>query len=239
MKKIFILPALLLAFICCGLNTLQAQTFKALGPKIYVFDTVHVNHNLDHTFKVINLTANKITIDWYQLKSQLPSAWSSQVCDNNNCYAANMIPKQSTPASASAITNKDTLGLIGSWKPTSNSAMNDTLILVVFDHNNPTYKDTFTAVFTQATTGIEAATYGTLSFNINPNPVKDLIKIYTQNLHAGKVEIFNLNGQCLSTQMMGNFSSASINAEMLKPGIYILKYTDLSGNFGTRKFIKE
>lgn len=71
---------------------------------------------------------------------------------------------------------------------------------------------------------------------IFPNPVRDMIQIKS-NLQIASYEIYNVNGQIITSNLM-RLNNSKIDASQLPKGIYLLKLTDTKGNTQISKFIK-
>ena len=67
-----------------------------------------------------------------------------------------------------------------------------------------------------------------------PNPVKDILNFSTL-YESGKIEIFNMNGKLIYTQLIQN--NEIVNIEFLKPGSYLLSI-EHNGNKEIHKLIK-
>lgn len=106
---------------------------------------------------------------------------------------------------------------------------------IYFDVNDVVMTNT---VFSQfpLPSGIEGT--GQLSkVELYPNPVKDILNIATDARAYNALSIYNILGQCVSSQKM-SANTTSINVSTLVPGSY---YVSLKGEAGTRtiKFEKQ
>lgn len=98
--------------------------------------------------------------------------------------------------------------------------------------NNACRMDDFSIVAAPLST----SDFGSLKFNIYPNPAKDIVIVNAVE-NIKKIEIFNILGQRM---IASDFSAhnAQINVSNLSQGTYLIKtYTDNA--VGTKKFIKQ
>ena len=242
MKKLLLHTALASLILFSGISALKAQSFKMIGPKLYVFTGATAGTlAFGHNFQYVNISSDTLKVKWWEIKNTTKyTDWSDQVCDNSSCYVDQSLPRDTNGEVTAAILKSDTSAFIGDWTPKVVTTKNDTFSYVVVDIKHHSYRDTFTVVFTPvAATGIESMNYGTIQLETSPNPVTNTLRITSKNLRAGTVEIFSLAGQKLQATTVGESQYTSLNTETLNPGMYLLRYTDKSGNFGLRKFIKE
>jgi len=73
------------------------------------------------------------------------------------------------------------------------------------------------------------------AINVYPNPVKDKIRIATNNTNITSFTIFNVLGQNV---MHGNLIDNKVGVESLKQGVYIIKFNAIDTQY-TSRFIKE
>ncbi len=71
-------------------------------------------------------------------------------------------------------------------------------------------------------------TNANLFVTMSPNPVADIMKLNFQGLEISKIEIFNTAGS--SVYRSGADIRNEINVTKFTPGIYVVSFTDLSGN---------
>ncbi len=240
MKKLLLQSALFSFLFITGISALQAQSFKVIAPKLFVFNKVYKDTTQGHNFQYINISGADLKLDWYQFfRPADVSSWNYQMCDNAACYAGSAMPTPGNSRTTAATPKTDTSAFLGDWTPTANTSANDTFKYLIFEHGNFTNRDTLIVVFSPVTTGIEKMNYGTIQLETSPNPVTNTLRITSKNLRAGTVEIYNLAGQKLQAITVGESQYTTLNTETLNPGMYILRYTDKNGDFGLRKFIKE
>jgi hypothetical protein len=92
--------------------------------------------------------------------------------------------------------------------------------------------------------GVTAATILKESeFKIFPNPVRDVLRIYSGASLSGNlfIEIMNIAGQKIYAQPIDGdkLNSSEINISHLKSGIYFLRITNGRTLLADRKFIKD
>ena len=66
-----------------------------------------------------------------------------------------------------------------------------------------------------------------------PNPASTILNVGGEFAFA-KAELFNLQGQLMSTS-----TSKEINVSSLKTGMYLIRVTSQSGSIATERFIKK
>jgi len=96
-----------------------------------------------------------------------------------------------------------------------------------------------TAANSTLTGDVHSSTLATLNttkpkIQIFPNPVSDIISISGLN-NMTSVEIFNMNGQLIKTDQLGN----KINVSALTPGVYLLRVTAKDSQIHEFKFVKK
>lgn len=96
-----------------------------------------------------------------------------------------------------------------------------------------------TATNSTMTGDVHSSTLATTEFTkckiqIFPNPVADIISISGLDT-INSVEIFNMNGQLIKTDQLGN----KINVSSLMPGVYLLRATGKDSQIHEFKFVKK
>ena len=76
------------------------------------------------------------------------------------------------------------------------------------------------------------------TLKIYPNPATTELRIMNYELRIEKVEIFDLSGKQILTQII-NQKSEIVNVSKLQSGTYLLKAQDIFGHEYATKFIKE
>jgi hypothetical protein len=79
-----------------------------------------------------------------------------------------------------------------------------------------------------------------LSIGLYPNPTRDEFTLdFEYALESISVSITDLNGKIISTQLFnGNHKQIQMNATDLKPGVYFVEITTLSGKLGRERLVK-
>jgi hypothetical protein len=96
-----------------------------------------------------------------------------------------------------------------------------------------------TATNSTMTGDVHSSTLATLNITkpkiqIFPNPVSDIISISGLD-NMTSIEIFNMNGQLIKTDQLGN----TINVSVLTPGVYLLRVTAKDSQIHEFKFVKK
>ena len=92
--------------------------------------------------------------------------------------------------------------------------------------------------------GIESTSTDDISFNINklliaPNPVKNNLKISSENLLIRRILVFSILGELIIEKEVNLNNIQSLNVENLGKGIYIIKAYDDKNKYEIGKFIKQ
>ncbi len=86
-------------------------------------------------------------------------------------------------------------------------------------------------------TNTENLLENSLKFTVSPNPVNDFLTIKSDENQKGRLEIIDLQGKIVKTQVFSD-NLLQISTDALAKGFYILHIATETGNFRT-KFIKE
>lgn len=87
--------------------------------------------------------------------------------------------------------------------------------------------------------GVNSNDLDSTSFNIYPNPTKDIVTISnTDNLALSGVEVLDINGRTVKTVKLSNVSETQINLSDLSAGVYMMKVSSDNGTV-TKKIVKE
>lgn len=75
--------------------------------------------------------------------------------------------------------------------------------------------------------------------NLYPNPANDLLYLTFENNDMQRIEILDLTGKVVFSKNNINTTSQSVNISKFAQGIYLLKYQQKDGAWGSNKFVKE
>ena len=75
-----------------------------------------------------------------------------------------------------------------------------------------------------------------ISFNLYPNPVESYMVIESATLRGGSISVYDIYGNLKHNQIVTS-DKTLLDARGYTNGMYLLKYTDKSGNSVTKKFI--
>jgi len=76
------------------------------------------------------------------------------------------------------------------------------------------------------------------SFDLLPNPSKDMVNIRLQNNQAGNLEIYNISGVIVfQHSIIENQSDININLNNFSSGVYLVKYITLNGGIIVKRLI--
>ncbi len=156
-----------------------------------------------------------------------PKNWSHYICAAGTCYPPNqdtlrinVAPNETMEMKYDIDVISPTNGDVGTFKVTIiNNQNTDEVITRNFRVNvNQTSKNkSFQNIF-----------------SVYPNPVSTTLFVKTNSQNVSYTELFNINGQLISTQ-----SENKINVESLTPGVYLIKIHTIEGHSEFHKFIKQ
>lgn len=186
-----------------------------------------------------NNTDNELTIVWKRTVNNLPSGWTSSICDKVACWAANIDSK-----SFSILGNK-TEKLDVHFYPNNNpgTAYVEMLAWVQGDSANTVVKSTYKAT-ADVSSNVVSAAKKNYNISIYPNPVKDnmFISGLPEN-QSFKVEVYSLLGtKVVSYGLSGNTAQGGIHqVEMqeLPKGVYMIRIMDKNMNLIFNKSVSK
>lgn len=106
---------------------------------------------------------------------------------------------------------------------------NDTL---VYSRINGIAKGTYPAL--QPSSNLNYLLYDPIK--VFPNPVENILKVYTKTAGTTSLKIINLQGLVMYTDSFE--TTYAVNVEFLNPGLYILQITDEDGTVRIKRFLK-
>jgi hypothetical protein len=180
-----------------------------------------------YTLTVANAGSNPATVWWKLAKgSNFPSAWTTQTCDNNTCYAPNF--DECPPNKSNIIPANGTSTFTIHFYP--NGAVGTAkLAMQLFSDksfkNMVAETDPEANVVADKTVGTKFASQGA-DLKIFPNPADDYFVIKNDN-NVAKVGIFNIVGKEVRSYKHNPGNTYEIDD--LSRGIYIVRMLDARG----------
>ena len=213
---------------------------KPVGGYPIVNDTVRMtiplNFGTSALFYIINKTKAKLTLNYMFQTLDTPKGWQFSNCDNLNCFAGinfsgKMVPMD-TLLKDTLKGNSFTLD-VNPW----NNIGTATLTVKFSDSANVAPPASITYIFNAVQTGIETAPKP-VNVSLFPNPAGN-------NIHIGGIadkvysnlEIISMTGAKVYTQNNIRVED-DLNVSSLSPGIYIVQFSDNSGNLFQGRFQK-
>lgn len=226
MRKLLLLSAL---FALCTIG--QAQfAFDVKFKSKDVFGSAGQTQ-ITATGYIINTSGQKSTFLWQLSKGSTPNGWAINVSDK----ATNYPP--STTSGSVAIEDGDSAEININLDPAMISGSAG-VTLSVADQVDPF--DIVEAPVTYHVWAVnvpEIANVG-VGVRFSPNPVKSSLSLTTPIIQPLHIEIYNSIGQLQLAQTISP-QNPTISVGDLPDGLYIIRYTDPSGNTISQKIKKE
>lgn len=230
MKKVITLLSLLVLFSCSAIAqnvVFELDTAFASGFYNDGADIPCSNH-------LINNSSATYTIKWTKTE-YLPTGWESSFCDKVNCWVPSVTTKtyplnSNEQAIMKVLARTNNFPGIGTVKINVTSPDDDNLNI-----------NAYYVVTAQESTGY-AKVQVLKDVSIFPIPAREYITIIASpNLKASRVEIYNVLGQRLKTDVLSaekNYRS-DINIQDLDKGLYFARIYTAQGSVITKQFTKE
>lgn len=230
MKKLFTLSLVLLALVIGS---------KAQNPNINIDPAtialqVEASGYGDANSTVYNTTNGTRTFRWIRTVEGAPSAWTTTVCDKNNCYST-------STSSQEFVLGAGASGLLRLTVNPNDAFGEATYQILVYDINDSSNTH---AVFTvdvtvQDVTGINDPINGGVS--VYPIPAKDILNVNFDGVkNVNSVAVYNVVGQKLKTyNVYAGSKTVAIPVADMKKGVYFLRVYSNSKEAITKTFTKE
>lgn len=230
MKKLFTLSLALLSFILVS---------KAQNPNINIDPatvdlSVYIDDYADGNSTVYNTSNAARTFRWIRTNVGAPAAWTTTVCDKNNCYST-------TTSSQDFVLGAGASGLLRLTVNPNGVTGNATYQVLVYDLNDSINTNSVFIVNVNAfdMTGINDPVNGGVS--LYPIPAKDQLNINFEGVkNVTSISIYNVVGQKLKTvNVNAGSKSAVIPVSDMKKGVYFLRVYSNNTEAVTKTFTKE
>lgn len=230
MKKLFTLSLVLLALVIGS---------KAQNPNINIDPAtialqVEASGYGDANSTVYNTTNGTRTFRWIRTVEGAPSAWTTTVCDKNNCYST-------STSSQEFVLGAGASGLLRLTVNPNDAFGEATYQILVYDINDSSNTH---AVFTvdvtvQDVTGINDPINGGVS--VYPIPAKDILNVNFDGVkNVNSVAVYNVVGQKLKTyNVYAGSKTVAIPVADMKKGVYFLRVYSNNKEAITKTFTKE
>jgi hypothetical protein len=230
MKKLFTLSLVLLALVIGS---------KAQNPNINIDPAtidlqVEASGYGDANSTVYNTTNGTRTFRWIRTVEGAPSAWTTTVCDKNNCYSTSTSSQEFVlGAGASGL-----LRLTVNPNDAFGEATYQVLVYDVYDSTN-THAIFTVNVTVQDITGINDPINGGVS--VYPIPAKDILNVNFDGVkNVNSVAVYNVVGQKLkSYNVYAGSKTVAIPVADMKKGVYFLRVYSSNKEAITKTFTKE
>lgn len=228
MKKIFTLSFAFLAVML----TSRAQIIS-VDPATHDVH-IDVSEQGDALSYVYNNSSSTKTIRWVRLVEGTPAAWTSTVCDENNCYSTATSTKD-------FILNGGANGLLKLTVTPNETPGEGVFKVLVYDVNDSANANAIMIVNTvvENLTGVSDPVNGGVS--IYPIPAKDFLNVKFEAVkNVSSVEIFNVVGQKLKVvNVSSEMKSVAVPVSDLKKGVYFVRVYSNGNDVITKTFTKE
>jgi hypothetical protein len=234
MMKKFIFTTIL--FVCVNWNA-SAQNFVFSTPQQIeevIYDAAYHVYN-------INFKTNRpqeIVYKWEKLENSLNPFWNYSLCDYTGCYVG--APDNGTMTTITV--EESEAGKEGFFTLTINTGEitgDGSLVLYVYDSNNPNIGDTVSFHVTRSiSTGLKEEIKAMVEPMIFPNPSTDQFNISLSDLtEISHVGIYNAIGKLVSNLNHVKQTKLTIDVSAFETGIYFVNVTSTQGGLYTKKLI--
>ncbi|MEO6168392.1 MAG: T9SS type A sorting domain-containing protein [Chitinophagales bacterium] len=230
MKKLFTLSLALFSLILIS----KAQNANINIDPATVDLSVYAADYGDANSTVYNTSNAARTFRWIRSNIGAPSAWTTTVCDKNNCYST-------TTSSQDFVLNAGASGLLRLTVNPNGVTGNATYQVLVYDINDSINSNTVFTVNVTAydMTGINDPINGGVS--LYPIPAKDLLNVNFDGLkNVTSIAIYNVVGQKLKTvNVYAGSKTVAIPVSDMKKGVYFIRVYSNNTEAITKTFTKE
>lgn len=228
MKKYFTLLLVLLSLVFSS----QAQNISIDPGTVDLH--ISADEQADANSSVYNNSASTKTFRWIRSVEGAPAAWTTTVCDKNNCYSTTTSTQEFVLSGGTSSILKLTLNP----NETPGQATYQVLVYDVNDSANTNAILTVNVVV-ESITGINDPVGGGVS--VYPIPAKDVLNVNFENVkNVNSVAIYNVVGQKLKTVNVSAGSKVvTIPVSDMKKGVYFLRVYSNNTEAVTKTFTKE
>ncbi|MFZ4798718.1 MAG: T9SS type A sorting domain-containing protein [Bacteroidia bacterium] len=219
MKRIYtiIISVLLLTNFAKAQNfTVNPKSGKAQGSSLK--DKVEVIV----TFTNNAMDATDTAFAWEVIEANMPSTWSSQICDPFTCLEGSGKLGFKSNFIKSNVVGNNTGSFVLDFFSNGNQGLG--LLKVLIKSVKTGHSDTITAEGKVWTVAVKEAKQNK-EFSFYPNPAKDELYLKYFSKESFQVEIYNILRSKVKTFTL-NGGQANVNIEELSNGIYFLRFKD-------------
>jgi hypothetical protein len=228
MKKLFTLFCLGLIFY----SSIYAQTIT-VAPTSFELNFTADGQEATHSTITNNSTTGR-TLRWIRYVNDAPAAWTTTVCDLNNCYSA-------STATMAFYLDAGASGLLDVTLTPHDVAGTGTYEIFVYDVNDSANVNGMVTIAAdiESATGISDPAESGIS--IFPIPAKDMLTIgFDPAKNINRIEVYNVVGQKLKTAPVTPGSkSVVVPVSDLKKGVYFVRVYGNGKEIVTKTFTKE
>lgn len=223
-----------LLFVFASMSGSLAQNVVFEMDTAYASGFYNDGADISCTNHIINNTSNIYSIKWVKTE-YLPSGWETSFCDKVNCWIPGVMTKTFTlnaneQAIMKVLARTNNFPGIGMVKINATSPDDDNMNL-----------NAYYVVTAQEATGLNKV-QPLKDIVLYPIPARDYITVITHpNLKASKVEIYNVLGQRIKSDILSPEKNyrADIYIQDLEKGMYFVRIYSTQGTVYTKQFTKE
>lgn len=213
----------------------QGRTY-VIEPSTSIDSTTH---ELDEVTKYYihfkNTTNASIEISWKKLSFDPPADWDYSLCDLGTCYFG--IPDGEHTMYT---VEKDSSGFLAPNIYPGGKTGTATVVIAVWDKNNPSLIDTLTWVITaSASSGVADKKADENSIHIFPNPSSGSTNFLFDGISTGTLTFINMNGVSQKEFTVTDAKSFDADLSGLSAGQYVMQFMDRDGSVIYSKLLKK
>ncbi|MBA3647194.1 MAG: T9SS type A sorting domain-containing protein [Chitinophagales bacterium] len=223
----------ILFFLVLSILGLHAQSVLSIEPNSFNLEIALDNRSTASSY-VFNNSSVTRTLRWVRIVEGAPLAWSSYVCDKNNCYLDS--------------TNTQTFELSGNGRglleltvtPNGTEGTGNYRVLVYDIKDSAAVNAILTVgAVSNNTTGINNPK--TKGISIFPIPAKDVLNVsFDVAYNVSSIQVYNMVGQKLKTVAVSSSSkTVAIPVSALNKGMYFIHILSNGKDIATQTFTKE
>lgn len=234
-KQIFCFKATTIVLACALCTSAFAQTLRLNS------DTTYATGTTDNSYvvadgKLYNDITTAVNVLWIRTIEDLPTGWSSAVCDGNVCYLE-QVSVSPIPFTIEA----DSQANFDVYFYPDNQPGTGTVQVIAWvegDSANTVIVGTFKGTVLPAVTAV--APTETEKITVYPNPAQDYILIKNNPVNAAAVEVYDMTGKKMLYSSQQTSDNWKLDIHTFVKGVYAVRIVDAEGKvFYTESFTKD
>jgi hypothetical protein len=182
-----------------------------------------------------NITGTSIELSWKKLSFDQPTDWDYSLCDLGTCYFG--IPDGEHTMFA---VEKDSSGFLAPTIYPAGKSGTSTIVIAVWDKNNPSLVDTLTWVITaSASSGVTDKKEDENSIHIFPNPSSGSTSFLFDGISTGTLTVIDMNGVSQKEFTVTDAKSFDADLSELSVGQYVMQFVNRDGSIIYSKLLKK